>query len=165
MTWVVIMAGGLGSRFWPISNTDCPKQFVDTMGIGKSMLQMTYERYAKLCTEKHIIVVTGEAYADRVREQLPELEEWQVLAEPLRRNTAPCIAYAASVIAKMDPEATLVVTPSDHAVFRESRFLADLKQAVETVQKHDWIITLGAQPVRPDTSYGYIQFREQPSLP
>ena len=165
MTWCIIMAGGLGSRFWPISNTDCPKQFVDTLGVGKSMLQMTFERYAKLCPKENIVVVTGEAYAERVREQLPDLQPWQVLSEPLRRNTAPCVAYAASVIAHMDPEATFVVTPSDHAVFREGKFLADMKQAVETVQRHDWIITLGVQPVKPDTSYGYIQFHERPSLP
>lgn len=165
MIWTIIMAGGLGSRFWPISNTNCPKQFVDTMGVGKSMLQMTFDRYAKLCPKENIVVVTGDAYVDRVCEQLPGLLPYQVLSEPLRRNTAPCVAYAASVIEQMDPKATIVVTPSDHAVFRERKFLADLKQALETVQKHDWIITLGAQPVRPDTSYGYIQFREQPSLP
>ena len=159
------MAGGLGSRFWPVSNTDCPKQFIDTLGVGKSMLQMTFERYAKLCPKENIVVVTGEAYADRVREQLPGLNDYQVLSEPLRRNTAPCVAYAASVIADMDPQATFIVTPSDHAVFRQEKFLADLRQAVETVQKHDWIITLGVQPVKPDTSYGYIQFHDKPSLP
>ena len=162
--WTVIMAGGLGSRFWPVSNTDCPKQFVDAMGTGKSMLQMTFDRYAKLCPKEHIVVVTGETYAERVREQLPGLEPYQVLAEPLRRNTAPCIAYAASVIGHIDPEAIIVVTPSDHAVFRERKFAADIKQAVETVKEHDWIVTIGAQPVRPDTSYGYIQFRDEPSL-
>ena len=156
------MAGGLGSRFWPVSNTDCPKQFIDAMGIGKSLLQITFERYAKLCRKENIIVVTGEAYAERVREQLPALEDYQVLSEPLRRNTAPCVAYAAAVIAQRDPEATLIVTPSDHAVFREAKFLDDLRQAVDTVQQHDWIVTLGARPVRPDTSYGYIQFREPP---
>lgn len=165
MTWCIIMAGGLGSRFWPISNTDCPKQFIDAMGVGKSMLQLTYERYSKLCRKENIVVVTGEQYAERVREQLPELAEWQVLAEPLRRNTAPCVAYAAAVIAERDPEATLIVTPSDHAVFRQEKFLSDLRQAVDTVEHHDWIVILGAQPVRPDTSYGYIQFREQPALP
>lgn len=165
MIWTIIMAGGLGSRFWPISNTDCPKQFVDAMGIGKSMLQITFERYAKICRKENIVVVTGEAYADRVREQLPELSDYQVLSEPLRRNTAPCVAYAASVIAQMDPEATLIVTPSDHAVFRQEKFLTDLRQAIDTVQKHEWIVILGAQPVRPDTSYGYIQFRDRPSIP
>lgn len=165
MTWCIIMAGGLGSRFWPISNTDCPKQFVDTLGLGRSMLQMTFDRYVKLCPKENIVVVTGEQYVDRVREQLPDLTASQVLSEPLRRNTAPCIAYAVAHIAKKDPEATLIVTPSDHAIFREEHFLTDMRQALDTVQHHDWIITLGAQPVRPDTSYGYIQFRNKPSLP
>ena len=154
------MAGGLGSRFWPVSNVDCPKQFVDTMGVGRSMLQLTFERLEKLCPRDHIIVVTGEQYTDRVREQIPGLLPWQVLGEPLRRNTAPCIAYAAAIIAQMDPEATVIVSPADHAVFGLDRFVRNLLQAINCVQKHDWIITLGAQPVKPDTSYGYIQFRE-----
>ena len=165
MIWCVIMAGGLGSRFWPISNADSPKQFIDVMGTGRTMLQSTYRRYAQLCSKERVVVVTGEQYADRVREQLPDLEEWQVLSEPLRRNTAPCVAYAAAVIAERDPEAVVIVTPSDHAIFREEKFMADMKQAIATVAKHDWIITLGAQPVRPVTSYGYIQFREEPALP
>ena len=156
--WVIIMAGGLGSRFWPVSSVDCPKQFVDTMGVGRSMLQLTFERMEKLCPRDHIVVVTGEQYADRVREQVPNLLPWQVLGEPLRRNTAPCIAYAAAVIAQMDPDATIVVSPADHAVFGLDRFVRNLTQAIECVQEHDWIITLGAQPVKPDTSYGYIQF-------
>ena len=154
------MAGGLGSRFWPVSGVDCPKQFVDTMGVGRSMLQLTFERMEKLCPRDHIVVVTGEQYADRVREQVPGLLPWQVLGEPLRRNTAPCIAYAAAVIAQMDPDATVVVSPADHAVFGLDRFVHNLTQAIDCVQEHDWIITLGAQPVKPDTSYGYIQFRE-----
>ena len=163
--WTVIMAGGLGSRFWPVSSTDSPKQFIDVMGIGKSMLQLTFERFARICPKQQIVVVTGEQYADRVREQLPGLLPYQVIAEPLRRNTAPCVAYAASVVGQIDPEATLVVAPSDLAIFHEDKFFADLQQAVDTAQRHDWIITLGAQPTRPNTSYGYIQFREQPSLP
>lgn len=163
--WTIIMAGGLGSRFWPISSVDCPKQFIDAIGVGRSMLQLTFERFERLCPREHIIVVTGEQYQDRVREQLPDLLPYQVLGEPLRRNTAPCIAYAASVIAHFDPEATLIVSPSDHAIFRYERFDADMRQAIDTVQDHEWIITLGAQPTRPDTSYGYIQFREQPSMP
>ena len=154
------MAGGLGSRFWPVSSVDCPKQFVDTMGVGRSMLQLTFERMEKLCPRDHIVVVTGEQYADRVREQVPNLLPWQVLGEPLRRNTAPSIAYAAAVIAQMDPDATIVVSPADHAVFGLDRFVRNLTQAIECVQEHDWIITLGAQPVKPDTSYGYIQFKE-----
>ena len=155
------MAGGLGSRFWPVSSVDCPKQFVDTMGVGRSMLQLTFERMEKLCPRDHIVVVTGEQYTDRVREQVPGLLPWQVLGEPLRRNTAPCIAYAAAVIAQMDPEATVVVSPADHAVFGLDRFVKNLSQAIECVQEHDWIITLGAQPVKPDTSYGYIQFSKE----
>lgn len=159
--WVIIMAGGLGSRFWPVSSVDCPKQFVDTMGVGRSMLQLTFERMEKLCPRDHIVVVTGEQYTDRVREQVPGLLPWQVLGEPLRRNTAPCIAYAAAVIAQMDPEATVVVSPADHAVFGLDRFVKNLSQAIDCVQEHDWIITLGAQPVKPDTSYGYIQFSKE----
>ena len=158
------MAGGLGSRFWPVSSVNCPKQFVDAMGTGRSLLQMTFDRFEKLCQRDHIIVVTGEQYADRVREQVPNLMPWQVLGEPLRRNTAPCIAYAAAIIAQMDPEATIIVSPADHAVFGLDRFVNNLTQALDAVQQHDWIITFGAQPVRPDTSYGYIQFRE-PSAP
>ena len=164
-TWCVIMAGGIGSRFWPVSRIDNPKQFIDVTGVGRSMLQLTFSRFEKLCPRQNIVIVTGEQYADRVREQIPSLLPYQVLAEPLRRNTAPCIAYAASVISQIDPEATLIVTPSDHAIFHEEKFIADLQQAVQTVAMHDWIITLGAQPVRPDTSYGYIQFRDEPSLP
>ena len=159
------MAGGLGSRFWPVSGVDCPKQFIDVIGVGHSMLRLTFERFEKLCPREHIIVVTGEQYADRVREQVPGLLPYQVLSEPLRRNTAPCIAYAASVIAHLDPEATLIISPSDHAVFHRDLFVSDMRQAIDTVQEHDWIITIGAQPVRPDTSYGYIQFRERPSVP
>lgn len=158
------MAGGLGSRFWPVSSVNCPKQFVDAMGTGRSLLQMTFDRFEKLCQRDHIIVVTGEQYADRVREQVPKLMPWQVLGEPLRRNTAPCIAYAAAIIAQMDPDATVIVSPADHAVFGLDRFVNNLTQALDAVQQHDWIITFGAQPVRPDTSYGYIQFRE-PSAP
>ena len=164
-TWVVIMAGGLGSRFWPMSNVDSPKQFIDVMGTGRTLLQSTYDRFARLCPSDQILVITGEAYEELVREQLPDLEPWQVLGEPLRRNTAPCVAYAAAVIGQRDPEATIIVTPSDHAIFKQERFESDLQQAVETVQQHEWIVILGAQPVRPDTSYGYIQFHDRPALP
>lgn len=163
--WCIVMAGGLGSRFWPVSGVDCPKQFIDVIGVGRSMLQLTVDRFELLCPRDHIVIVTGDAYVDRVRAQVPGLKPWQVLGEPQRRNTAPCIAYAASVIAHLDPEATIIVSPADHAVFRRERFVNDLQQAVATVQTHDWIITLGVQPVKPDTSYGYIQFREKPSLP
>lgn len=164
-TWCVIMAGGLGSRFWPISRTDNPKQFIDITGVGQSMLQLTFGRFEKICPRQNIVIVTGDQYVDRVREQIPGLLPYQVLAEPLRRNTAPCVAYAAAVISQIDPMATLIVSPSDHAIFHEDKFIADIQQAVQTVALREWIITLGAQPVRPDTSYGYIQFTEKPSLP
>lgn len=164
-TWFVIMAGGLGSRFWPISRTDNPKQFIDVTSVGRSMLQLTFQRFEKICPRQNIVIVTGEQYADRVREQIPGLLPYQVLSEPLRRNTAPCVAYAAAVIGQIDPQATLIVSPADHAIFHEDKFIADIQQAVQTVALREWIITLGAQPVRPDTSYGYIQFNEKPSLP
>ena len=159
------MAGGLGSRFWPVSSVDCPKQFIDVIGIGRSLLQLTVERFERVCPREHIVIVTGEHYIEHVHQQVPDLLPYQVLGEPLRRNTAPCIAYAASVISHLDPEATIIVSPSDHAVFRRENFRNDILQAIDTVQKHDWIITIGAMPARPDTSYGYIQFREAPSLP
>ena len=159
------MAGGIGSRFWPVSRTDNPKQFIDITGKGKSMLQMTVSRMEKICPRQNIVIVTGEQYADRVREQVPGLLPYQVLSEPLRRNTAPCVAYAAAVINQIDPDATIVVTPSDHAIFHEGKFVKDIEQAVQTVRENDWIIILGAQPTRPETGYGYIQFRDEPSLP
>ncbi|MBP3762345.1 MAG: mannose-1-phosphate guanylyltransferase [Bacteroidales bacterium] len=165
MTWCVVMAGGVGSRFWPLSQTDNPKQFLDIMGTGNTMLQTTFRRCAELCPRENIVIVTGEQYVDHVHEQIGELEPYQVLGEPLRRGTAPCIAYAAAVIGDMDPEATLIVVPSDHAIFQEEKFKADLRQAVETVQRKPWIITLGVQPVNPNTTYGYIQRGQHPSLP
>ena len=164
-TWCVIMAGGIGSRFWPISRTDNPKQFIDVAGMGRSLIQMTFDRFTKICPRQNIVIVTGDQYADRVREQVPGLLPYQVLSEPLRRNTAPCIAYAAAVISQIDPDATIIVSPADHAIFREEKFISDMQQAVQTVAMHDWIITLGAQPVRPEPSYGSIQFNEKPSLP
>lgn len=163
--WTIIMAGGLGSRFWPISSNDNPKQFIDVVGVGRSMLQLTFERFERLCPRDHIIIVTGEQYVEQVHEQIEGLEAWQVLGEPLRRNTAPCIAYAAAIIRERDAMATLIISPSDHAIFHKAKFFEDMGQAVEAALEHDWIITFGAQPTRPDTSYGYIQFREQPSLP
>lgn len=163
-TWVIVMAGGIGSRFWPVSRTDNPKQFIDVMGNGQSMLQMTISRFERICPRQNIVIVTGEQYVDRVREQVPGLLPYQVLAEPLRRNTAPCVAYAVAVISQIDPDATIVVSPSDHAIFNEDKFVADIKQAVQTVAQTEWIIILGAQPTRPDTGYGYIQFTDEPSL-
>lgn len=159
------MAGGFGSRFWPMSKADNPKQFVDIMGTGESMLQTTFRRFEKICPRENIIIVTGQAYEDKVREQLPNLLPYQVLSEPMRRNTAPCVAYAGAIIQELNPDANIVVTPSDHAVFGESKFIDNIVDALSITAKNPWIITIGARPVNPNTKYGYIQFQEKPSLP
>ena len=151
------MAGGIGSRFWPVSRTDNPKQFIDVMGVGRTMLQLTFERMERICPRDHIVIVTGEQYAARVREQLPGLLPHQVLAEPLRRNTAPCIAYVAWRIKKVDPQANLVVTPSDHIVMNTEEFKRVITSALKFTAETDAIVTLGMQPTRPETGYGYIQ--------
>ena len=156
----IIMAGGIGSRFWPLSKDNYPKQFLDILGTGKSFIRSTYERFSPVIPDENFLVVTNKAYKQLVLEHLPMLKPDQVLCEPARRNTAPCIAYAAAVIAQMDPDATVIVSPADHAVFGLDRFVNNMQQAIDCVQENDWIITLGAQPVKPDTSYGYIQFRE-----
>ena len=159
------MAGGTGSRFWPISRTDNPKQFIDVMGIGQSMLQITFNRFSRICPRQNIIIVTGELYVDRVREQLPDLLPYQVLSEPVRRNTAPCIAYAASVIEAINPNANIIVTPSDLAIFGQQRFEDDINQALAITAIHDCIVTIGIPPTNPNEKYGYIQFAEELALP
>ena len=164
-TYCIIMAGGPGSRFWPMSREDNPKQFLDILGRGESMLQTTFHRFERICPRENIVIVTSELYADRVREQIPGLLPYQVLQEPVRRNTAPCIAYAASVLHSMNPEANVIVSPSDHAVFDDTCFDRNLKQALAITAQHDWIVTIGVRPTNPDTKYGYIQFDETAALP
>lgn len=164
-TYCIIMAGGFGSRFWPMSKENCPKQFLDILGQGQSMLQSTFKRFEKVCPRENIIIVTGEVYEERVRQQIPDLRDYQVICEPTRRNTAPCIAYAAAVINSICPAANIIVTPSDHAIFGEDRFVQDLEQALDVVEHHDWIVTVGVQPTTPTTKYGYIQYADMPSLP
>ncbi|MBO4599636.1 MAG: mannose-1-phosphate guanylyltransferase [Bacteroidales bacterium] len=159
------MAGGFGSRFWPICKANNPKQFIDILGNGQSMLQSTFQRFEKLCPRENIIIVTGELYADRVREQIKGLAPYQVLSEPTRRNTAPCIAYAASIIYQMNPKANVIVTPSDHAIFGQERFEHDIEQALALTEKNDYIVTIGVRPTNPNTKYGYIQFAEEPAFP
>lgn len=164
-TYCIIMAGGFGSRFWPICKANNPKQFIDILGNGHSMLQDTFQRFENLCPRENIIIVTGELYADRVREQIKGLAPYQVLSEPTRRNTAPCIAYAASIIHNMNPKANIIVTPSDHAIFGQERFEKDIEQALAITSKHDCIVTIGVRPTTPNIKYGYIQFAEEPALP
>lgn len=151
------MCGGIGSRFWPYSRTDKPKQFIDFLGTGRTLLQMSYDRILPLVPAENILIVTNAAYRDLIKEQLPDLNDDQILLEPDRRNTAPCIAWAAYHIAARDPEASMIVTPSDHLITREAIFDQCVNQGFEFVESHDALLTLGINPIRPETGYGYIQ--------
>jgi mannose-1-phosphate guanylyltransferase len=157
-TYVAIMAGGVGSRFWPASREARPKQFLDIMGVGKSLLRLTFERFLHLCPAENIFIVTNRQYKAQVLEHLPELGENQILCEPSRNNTAPCIAYAAFKIQSLDPQANMVVAPSDHIILQEAAFLDTLRLALDFTAREDALVTLGIQPSRPDTGYGYIRF-------
>ena len=151
------MCGGIGSRFWPYSRTDRPKQFIDFFGTGRSLLQMSYDRILSVVPAENIIVVTNTVYAPLVREQLPDIDNSRILLEPARRNTAPCIAWAAHHIAALDPEASMIVTPSDHLITRDKEFETSILKGFEFVESHDALLTLGIRPTRPETGYGYIQ--------
>ncbi len=156
--YCVIMAGGIGSRFWPLSKNNYPKQFLDILGTGKSFIRATFERFNPIVPAENFIVVTNAAYKQLVLEQLPELKEDQVLCEPMRRNTAPCIAYAIYHILSKDMEASVAVTPADHLVTNEIEFQRVIRQGLEFVeQKRDALMTIGIQPSRPETGYGYIE--------
>lgn len=158
--YAVIMAGGIGSRFWPMSISSRPKQFLDVLGIGKTLLQLTYERLLNLTDNERIYVVTNERYVDLVKQQLPNLTANQILTEPKRKNTAPCITYAAAKIYALNKAANLIVAPSDHLILKEEKFTRIANIALDAAAKNDRIITLGIKPNRPDTGYGYIQFFE-----
>jgi mannose-1-phosphate guanylyltransferase len=158
-TYGLIMAGGVGSRFWPLSTSENPKQFLDVLGIGKSLLRLTFERLQKFIPAEHIYILTNSAYEALVLEQLPELTSSQVLCEPERKNTAPCIAYAAAKIHALDPDATLLISPADHLIINESRFEEIIRTAWQTAQDGK-LVTLGIEPTRPDTGYGYIEFEK-----
>ena len=162
--YVIIMAGGTGTRFWPYSRSAKPKQFLDVMNTGRSLLQMTYDRFIKYTTPENILVVSNTQYKEVIAEQLPDLKEEHILLEPQKRNTAPCIAYAAYKIKEKNPEATLVVTPSDAAIFDTDRYLAVINSAVEAANASDKLITIGIEPNRPETGYGYIQYNESESV-
>ncbi len=163
--YCIIMAGGVGGRFWPMSTPACPKQFLDILGTGNTMLQTTVKRFEHVCPRENIFVVTGIAYRDLVKEQIPYLNDYQIICEPSRRNTAPCIAYAGVTIKGINPNANIIVSPSDHAIFDLDKFTNMIEKALEVSMQHDWIITLGVEPTSPNTKYGYIQFDEEPSLP
>jgi mannose-1-phosphate guanylyltransferase len=154
---LVIMAGGVGSRFWPMSTTECPKQFIDVLGTGKTLLQLTVERFGKLISPENIWVVTNQKYADIVAQQLPDMPRTNILCEPCRRNTAPCIAYISWRIKSKDPKANIVVTPSDHIVTDVQEFQRVIGNCMKFTSDTDAIVTLGMKPNRPETGYGYIQ--------
>lgn len=156
--YIVIMAGGVGSRFWPFSKSSKPKQFLDVLGTGRTLLQMTFDRFSEIASAKHFFVVTNRAHVDLVHAQLPELEAHQILAEPIRKNTAACLAYAAYKIANLDPEGTMIVTPADHLILQEGKFLQTLVTAIAAAQEPNRLLTLGIKPNRPETGYGYIQY-------
>lgn len=156
-THLVIMAGGIGSRFWPMSTPECPKQFVDVLGTGRTFIQMTVDRFKGLIPAENVWVVTSQAYREQVMEQLPEVPVGNILLEPCRRNTAPCIAYASWRIKSIDPKATIVVSPSDHLILDITEFQRVVSSALDFASTSDAIITLGMKPTRPETGYGYIQ--------
>jgi len=155
--YCVIMAGGVGSRFWPMSRDSRPKQFLDILGNGKSFLQETFDRFAKIIPKENILIVTGINYKALVEEHLPDIHPSQILAEPMRRNTAPCIAYATYKIISQNPEASIVVAPSDHFIDKEDDFLQLIQSGLEFASRNDNLITIGIEPSRPETNYGYIQ--------
>ena len=177
--YCVIMAGGIGSRFWPLSREEKPKQFVDALGVGRTFIQLTYDRFASFIPEENFLVMTGEVYKDLVLEQLPELKPEQVLTEPCRRNTAPCIAYAMYKLHQMNPDALVIVTPSDHYIYNVSRFTEVMQEGLDFVASQPTLLTVGITPTYPAVGYGYIQtrrlgystitpvirFKEKPNLP
>lgn len=156
--YIAIMAGGIGSRFWPSSTTERPKQFLDILGVGKSLIRMTFERVLPLCPADHIMVLTNKKYKALVMEHLPELPEQNILCEPSMNNTAPCIAYMALKIAQKDPDASFAVLPSDHVILKEDVYRQKLEQAFTFAENHDALVTLGISPSRPDTGYGYVKY-------
>lgn len=155
--YCVIMAGGIGSRFWPKSRTSCPKQFLDILGVGRTLLQQTFDRFSKICMVENILVVTLEPYVGLVAKQIPELPTDNILAEPIRRNTAPCIAYACFKIRSLNPNANIVVSPSDHYIGDEFGFEMTITRGLQFTQFSKSLLTIGIIPTRPETGYGYIQ--------
>lgn len=161
--FVVIMAGGVGTRFWPFSRQTYPKQFHDVLGTGRTLIQQTADRFKGICPDENIYVVTSEEYYELTKTQLPFLSDDQILCEPSRRNTAPCIAYACYKIQTKCPDANIVVAPADHVIIKEEEFKKRILVALDYSKDHDVLVTLGIKPTRPDTGYGYIQFDDQES--
>lgn len=158
------MAGGIGSRFWPISRTHRPKQFLDILGTGRSLLQWTYSRFKDICPPENIYFITNHQYAALVREQLPELDEQQIISEPSRKNTAACAAYFAHKIYALNPLANIIMSPADHLILDERSFERSMFEGLDFVKNNNALLTLGIKPTRPDTGYGYIQFNQEQSI-
>ncbi len=157
-TYVAIMAGGIGSRFWPASRVQRPKQFLDILGVGKSLIQLTCERFLHICPKENILIVTNAIYKDLVKKHLPFLSDNQILCEPSRNNTAPCVAYTCFKVKEMNPDANIIIAPSDHVILNERNFAQTVEKGVNFVAQHNALLTLGISPSRPDTGYGYIKF-------
>lgn len=156
--YVAIMAGGIGSRFWPISRDNYPKQFLDILGTGKTLIQWTYERFKNICPKENIFIITNAGYIPAIQEQLPEVLPQNIISEPSRKNTAPAAAYFAHKLFSANPKANIIMSPADHLIFDERKFERDIFDALEYVSNNDVLITLGIKPTRPDTGYGYIQY-------
>ena len=163
--YCVIMAGGIGARFWPMSRSNTPKQFIDILGDGSTLIQKTFSRFSKICPKENIYIVTSEQYKQIVQEQLPDITDEQLVLEPARRNTAPCIHYANFKIKRKNPDAVVVVAPSDHLIVKEDVFLDVVEKGLKAVSENNCLLTIGIKPSHPNTGYGYIQFREDKSLP
>ena len=159
--YVLIMAGGIGSRFWPESRTAYPKQFLDLLGTGKSLIQWTYHRFKNIVPPENIYIIINHTYLAALKEQLPELPDASIISEPSRKNTAPCVAYFAHKMAAKDPLANIVVAPADHLIMDEQSFMRTTTEALEFVATHDALLTMGIKPTRPDTGYGYIQYDQE----
>jgi mannose-1-phosphate guanylyltransferase len=154
------MAGGIGVRFWPKSKTESPKQFIDILGDGRTLIQKTYDRFVKICPKENIYIVTNAIYKNLVKQQIPNMDEDQIVLEPARRNTAPCIAYANYKIKAKNPNAVIVVAPSDHIILKEDVFIDVITNGLQTVEQNPWLLTIGIRPSNPNTGYGYIQYKE-----
>lgn len=152
------MAGGIGSRFWPVSRTQYPKQFIDLLGTGKSLIQWTYNRFKEICPPENIYLITNQAYINTLKQQIPEISDENIISEPSRKNTAPCAAYFAHRIMALNPNANIIMSPADHLIMDEPAFVRTAQDALDFVAKHKALLTLGIKPTRPDTGYGYIQY-------
>ncbi|MBQ0068591.1 MAG: mannose-1-phosphate guanylyltransferase, partial [Bacteroidales bacterium] len=158
--YCIIMCGGVGSRFWPYSRTNMPKQFIDFLGTGRSLLQMSIDRIKGIVPDENIFLITNAKYAHIVTEQLPEISPEQILLEPSRRNTAPCIAWATWHIKSLNPDAQIMVAPSDHFIIKADEYRDNVIKAFEFIEGRDVLLTMGIKPSRPETNYGYIQVGE-----